>query len=158
MRLVVNRLLVSSCVAIAAVAVLGCSSDRALEPGTVSGTWTGMVSVTTTTGLPQFTLTLTLLQEGSTVSGTAYSGPVRPDEPDEVSGSMSDGTMELTLTTTPDPTVDDCHLFPVHLTFEVQDAVLVVTGASGTSCEGDGAGGHRALSDVIDASGTLHRR
>jgi hypothetical protein len=153
MRLVVNRLLVWSCIAIAAVATTGCASDRVVEPGSVTGTWTGTVVV----GSRPSTLTLALVQDGSSVSGTAY-GETPGDEPDEVSGSVSEGKLQLTITASPDPAVDDCHLFPVYLTLDVQDDLLIITDASGLSCEGDGQGGHRSLSDITGASGTLNRK
>ena len=126
------------------------------SPLDLTGTWSGTVTATTSSGfLGPTAITYVLKQVGSTVTGTV-AGAGSPLHP-IVSATLAGST--LSITSFPLPSIsDDCHLYSSTFTYTVSGTTMTLTSASGTDCKGNGTGGHSSLDPIIGVlNGTLNK-
>lgn len=143
---------------IALATLIGCTDSTGNGNGSLSltGTWSGTLTITTSSGPFVSAATLTLVHEGSGVSGTMVFADDDDNEPLNVTGTLSGSTLTLVLTAIQSAS-DDCHLYPVTVVMGATASTLTAQSASGQVCDGDGMGGHEPLDPVSGASGTLRR-
>jgi hypothetical protein len=141
------------CRFVAIALVLGCGSSST-APGVidVNGNWGGTLTYQTASRTVVTPLAFSLLQTGSQVAGTMFSvsGAGRI-ESGAANGSVAGSSLEL-ITIGMKVSADDCHLYPVTLTFDV-GSVLTLKSITGPDCRGDNMGGHQSIAPII--SGTL---
>ena len=146
---------------IAASLLLGCGSDGGLAPNAVdvSGSWAGDLTYQTvvqTTNVAAFAFAL--VQTGSQVTGTDNTATGTGTASDAtISGTQTGSSLSLTITASKVPG-DDCHLYPVSLTFDVGNGVLTLKSISGVECRGDGKGGHRSLDPITGGTLTMRKK
>lgn len=125
-----------------------------LVRGSFTGRWAGTASFSMSDGDHEVQVAADVLQAGGT-----FRGSMRLDggEPSVLTGTLSAGRASLVVTPVQAPG-DDCDRYSLRFGILTTDTTWTINTAYGALCDGDGAGGHRALRYVNNALGTLTRQ
>jgi hypothetical protein len=147
----------SAWIAVLALALEGCPgvTDATDEELSLSGKWSGSMTLSIGGQTGSVVQLLELAQSGETVTGSeTYQGDTYSRR---VQGSLVDATLTLVMTS-PQKPQDDCHLYPWTWTYMASGGSLTLNSVSGMDCEGNGIGGHKRLTPVSGGSGKLSKQ